>query len=261
MDFLEKDSYTAADLIAIVALLRDPVNGCPWDKVQTHETIRMNFIEETYEAVDAIDQHDSAGLCEELGDILLQVALHTQMEAEQGAFTFDDVCDGICKKLVYRHPHIFGEVHANTPEQVLENWNELKKTEKNQTTLASQLDAVPAAFPALMRAQKLQKRAGKAGLDFQDAPGAMQALSAEMAELTAAKSADEQFDELGDVLFSAVNVARKLGIDAELALTKSADKFAARAKAVEQLAQTDDFSAIDSQTMDDYWRQAKKCFP
>ena len=259
MDFAQKASYTMADLLAIVALLRDPEKGCPWDKVQTHDTIRMNFIEETYEAVDAIDAGDMPALKEELGDILLQIALHTQMEAERQVFSFDDVCDGICKKLIYRHPHVFGEVQADTAEQVLSNWNDLKKIEKNQTTLASELDAVPKAFPALMRAQKLQKRAGKAGLDYQDAAGAARDLAREVDEYFAAKTPQEQAEEIGDVLFSAVNVARKLGLDAELALTQSADKFAARAKRVEQLAQTGDFRPLGEQKLDEYWREAKKC--
>lgn len=261
MDFEQKSSYNMTDLLQIVALLRDPKDGCPWDKVQTHSTIRMNFIEETYETVDAIDANDPAALKEELGDILLQVALHTQMETEQNTFSFDDVCDGICKKLIYRHPHIFGAGIAENADEVADIWNELKKTEKNQTTLAQQLDAVPKAFPALMRAQKLQKRAGKAGLDYIDAAQAEQDLASEVKELDRAQTLEEKTAEIGDVLFAAVNVARKLGVDAELALTQSADKFANRAKTVEKLTGTDDFSAIAPDEMDKHWKEAKKSFP
>lgn len=263
MEFCQKESYTIADLLEIVALLRDPETGCPWDKVQTHHTIRMNFIEETYEVVDAIDEEDTAGLCEELGDILLQVALHTQMEAEQNNFSFDDVCDGICKKLIYRHPHIFGTVEADSADEVLKNWNELKKTEKNQTTVTAQLNAVPKAFPALMRAAKIQKRAGALGLDYPDAATAMKDLESELKELAAAKSREEKTDELGDVLFSVVNTARMLGIDPELALTRSTDKFASRAKAVETMAahQTDSLAELSPEQLDTFWQRAKQCFP
>lgn len=261
MDFVQKKQYTMADLLAIVALLRDPDEGCPWDKVQTHASIRMNFIEETYEAVDAIDRQDTPALKEELGDILLQVALHTQMEAETGAFTFDEVCDGICKKLIFRHPHIFGEGTARTEAQVLDTWNELKKVEKGQKTLAAQLDAVPKCFPALMRAEKLGRRADKAGLGYLDAQAAMGDLACEVDELAAAQSVQEQADELGDVLFAAVNTARMLGVDAELALTRSADKFAARAKRMEQLADGKNLAELSREQLDDYWARAKKCYP
>lgn len=263
MEFCQKENYTIADLLTIVALLRDPDNGCPWDKVQTHHTIRMNFIEETYEVVDAIDAEDTEGLCEELGDILLQVALHTQMEEEQNNFSFNDVCDGICKKLIYRHPHVFGSVEADSADEVLKNWNELKKAEKNQTTVTSQLNAVPKAFPALMRAAKIQKRAGALGLDYPDAATALQDLESELKELAAAQSRDEQMDELGDVLFSVVNTARMMGIDPELALTRSTDKFASRAKAVETMAshQSDSLSELSPEQLDAFWQRAKQCFP
>ena len=130
VDFEQKEHYTAQDLVRIVSLLRDPVNGCPWDKEQTHQSIRSNFIEETYEALEAIDLNDAHLLEEELGDVLLQVALHCQMEAEKGVFDFDSVCDGICKKLIYRHPHVFGDTVAETTGEVLSNWEALKNAEK-----------------------------------------------------------------------------------------------------------------------------------
>ena len=131
MAFREKEHYNAQDLMEIVALLRDPEHGCPWDKVQTHQTIRMNFLEETCEVLEAIDLGDDALMCEELGDIMMQVALHSQMAAEAGSFTFDEVCDGVCKKLIYRHPHIFGDAEAPTGEN---SWEALKNREKGRTT-------------------------------------------------------------------------------------------------------------------------------
>ena len=159
----EKQQYTADDLAAIIAILREPDCGCPWDKVQTHTSIRMNFLEEAYEAVDAIDLNDPELLCEELGDVMMQVAFHAQIEAERGNFTMDDVVDGVTKKLVYRHPHVFGTVEAETSEQVLVNWEALKRKEKGQATNTDALEAVARSLPALWRAEKVQKKAKKAG--------------------------------------------------------------------------------------------------
>ena len=148
----EKQHYTADDLAAIIAILRDPDNGCPWDKVQTHRSIRMNFLEEAYEAVDAIDLDDPELLCEELGDVLMQVVFHAQIEREAGHFTFAEVCDGVCRKLLDRHPHIF------RGDESIKDWDSLKNKEKGRLTLADDLESVPSALPALMRAAKLQKR-------------------------------------------------------------------------------------------------------
>ena len=147
----EKQHYTADDLAAIIAILRDPDNGCPWDKVQTHRSIRMNFLEEAYEAVDAIDLDDPELLCEELGDVLMQVAFHAQIEREAGHFTFAEVCDGVCRKLLDRHPHIF------RGDESIKDWDSLKNKEKGRLTLADDLESVPRALPALMRAAKLTK--------------------------------------------------------------------------------------------------------
>lgn len=151
----EKQQYTADDLAAIIAILRDPDCGCPWDKVQTHTSIRMNFLEEAYEAVDAIDLNDPELLCEELGDVMMQVVFHAQIEREAGHFTFDEVCDGVCRKLIERHPHIFGG------DESIKDWDSLKNKEKGRLTLADDLESVPKALPALMRAAKLQKRAAR----------------------------------------------------------------------------------------------------
>lgn len=215
------------DLCAIVALLRDPADGCPWDKEQTHASIRKNLIEETYEVADAIDLCDSALLCEELGDLLLQIALHTQMEAERGVFTLEDVCTGICKKLIARHPHIFGEGSARTPDEVLGAWEQIKRREKHRESLAEDLRSVPRALPALMRAQKVAKRAAAHGISDSGA-GAVQALPRCVEGLQkAAGSGDEKERAywLGELLFHTAAAAHALGCDAEEALTRAADRF------------------------------------
>lgn len=211
--WLAKEHYTMDDLCGIVALLRDPQRGCPWDKVQTHASIRKNFIEETYEAVDAIDLGDTHLLCEELGDVLLQVALHTQMEAEQGTFTLDDVCTGICKKLILRHPHIFahGGAPKRTADEVLDTWEQIKRREKHREGLAQDLESVPRSLPALMRAGKVAKRA--AALCAADTNGA---------------GTDEQCRLLGELLFSAADASRFLGCDAEEALSDATERFIGR---------------------------------
>ena len=168
----EKNQYTAEDLAAIIAILRDPENGCPWDKVQTHTSIRMNFLEEAYEAVDAIDLNDPELLCEELGDVMMQVAFHAQIEQEAGHFTFDEVCDGVCRKLIARHPHIFGG------DDSIKDWDSLKNKEKGRLTLADDLESVPKALPALMRAAKLQKRAARYGVAVRDTAAEIAAAAA-----------------------------------------------------------------------------------
>ena len=181
----EKQHYTADDLAAIIAILRDPDNGCPWDKVQTHRSIRMNFLEEAYEAVDAIDLDDPELLCEELGDVLMQVVFHAQIEREAGHFTFAEVCDGVCRKLLDRHPHIF---HG---DESIKDWDSLKNKEKGRLTLADDLESVPRALPALMRAAKLQKRAARCGVETAAAPADI-AAAAETAASAADKAVVEQ---------------------------------------------------------------------
>ena len=181
----EKQHYTADDLAAIIAILRDPDNGCPWDKVQTHRSIRMNFLEEAYEAVDAIDLDDPELLCEELGDVLMQVVFHAQIEREAGHFTFAEVCDGVCRKLLDRHPHIF------RGDESIKDWDSLKNKEKGRLTLADDLESVPGALPALMRARKLQKRAAGHGVGSQTPRQAENALHAAEAARAAAETADQ----------------------------------------------------------------------
>ena len=174
-DFPLKEKYGFDDLVKIMRVLRGP-GGCPWDAEQTHASIRKNFIEETYEAIEAIDAQDSVLLQEELGDVLLQVIYHAAMEEEQGNFSIDDVCDGVCKKLVIRHPHIFGDVKADTAEEVLSNWETIKQQEKGQKTATETLKSVPKVLPALMRAEKIQKRASRAGMDYDSAADALRDL-------------------------------------------------------------------------------------
>ena len=238
MDFQYKDTYQINDLIEIMRLLRAP-DGCPWDRVQTHESIRQNFIEETYEVVEAIDNGDSDLLKEELGDVLMQVIFHSLMEEEAGRFDFDDVCNEVCRKLIIRHPHVFGNIEADTPEEVLKNWDAIKMQTKSQESVADSVDDVARSLPALMRAQKVQKRSAKSGMDFKDVYDAASKVPEEQQELFAAIDSgdkDKIEEELGDLLFSVVNIARFAGVDAERALYRSTDKFAKRFRDLEALA-------------------------
>lgn len=215
----EKQQYTAEDLAAIIAILRDPENGCPWDKVQTHASIRMNFLEEAYEAVDAIDLDDPELLREELGDVLMQVVFHAQIEREAGRFTFDEVCDGVCRKLIDRHPHIFGG------DDSIKDWDSLKNKEKGRLTLQDDLDSVPKALPALMRAAKLQKRAARYGVTTA-ATTEQIAAAAKAAETAPDKNAAMQ--AMGELLFAAAALARQAGIDPEQALQQRNAAFTAK---------------------------------
>lgn len=261
MDFQFKDAYNISDLIDIMRILRAP-GGCPWDQVQTHESIRQNFIEETYEVIEAIDKADSPLMKEELGDVLMQVIFHTLMEEEQGHFNFDDVCDDVCKKLIVRHPHVFGDIKADTPDEVLRNWDAIKMQTKSQQSYADSVDDVARSLPALMRAQKVQKRSAKSGMDFRDAEDAASKVIEERDELLAAVSVGDQSrieEELGDLLFSVVNIARFVGADAERALYRSTDKFSERFRAVEALARE---RGIDMKTapvslIDSLWEEIK----
>lgn len=216
VDYTFKDKYNINDLIHIMKILRAP-GGCPWDAEQTHESIKQNFIEETYEVVEAINKQDKALLQEELGDVLLQVVFHAQMEEEKGAFNFDDVADGICKKLIIRHPHVFGDISVSDTGEVLDNWDAIKRQTKEQKTTTQAMDSVPRELPALMRALKLQSKAAKAGAEDL------------IASACQPKSLENDITEenIGSLLFSVVAAARTRGIDPEEALTKVSDKFIA----------------------------------
>ncbi|MCM1329922.1 MAG: nucleoside triphosphate pyrophosphohydrolase [Ruminococcus sp.] len=261
MEFTFKEKYGISDLLDIMRILRSE-NGCPWDREQDHKSIRRDFLEEVYEAVEAIDLDDKALLREELGDVLLQVVFHARIEEECGNFDFGDVVNEVCQKLVTRHPHVFGDVTAETSEEVLKNWNNIKQQTKGQETYAETLESVCTALPALMRAQKIGQRAKRAGMDFADVGGVLDSLESEIAELKAAiknGNPEEIKDELGDVLFSCTNLARHLDCDAEEVLTMSAVKFTKRFKAAEELIRCDglDMRALNIDELDAYWRKAK----
>ena len=255
-----KDRYDCFDLMRIVRILRAP-GGCPWDAEQTHESIRCNFIEETYEVVEAINKAEPAMLREELGDVLLQVALHTAMEEERGMFSFDDVCDEVCKKLILRHPHVFGDVSVSSTDEVLSNWDAIKMQSKKQRTASDAIDAVPREFPALMRAQKVQKKAAKVGFDWDDVSGALDKVEEETAEVREALAGDPAHlkEELGDLLFAVVNVCRFAKVDAEETLTGATDKFADRFKKVEALAEARgvDMKSAGIEALDALWDEVK----
>ena len=258
VNFEYKSSYNVYDLKNLVKELRGE-GGCPWDREQTHESIRRNFLEEAYEAVEAIDEKSTAHLREELGDVLLQVIFHAQMEEEVGSFDLDAVADECCKKLILRHPHVFGDVKAETPDEVLTNWDDIKRVEKQQKTVTDAMDSVAKTLPALWRAEKIQKKAAKVGFDWPDATGAYEKLREETDELERASTDKEQFEELGDILFSAVNAARLLKIDPEDALQASSDKFIRRFEKVERAATDKGTSLSDMslEELDKLWESVK----
>ncbi len=258
IEFQRKEQYQMEDLIEIVRLLRLP-DGCPWDREQTHRSIRGNLIEESYEVIDAIERYDTENLKEELGDLLLQVVMHAQMEREENRFEFADVVHDVAYKLVERHPHVFGDVVAENGEQALDSWEAVKRSTKNQETFTQTLESVPTSFPALMRAQKVQKRAAKAGFDWPEISGALEKVKEEADELLWA-SEKTAMDELGDLLFSVVNVSRFLGMDSELALQKATNKFITRFAGVEALAceRGLDMKTASLEELDALWDEVKK---
>jgi tetrapyrrole methylase family protein/MazG family protein len=261
MDFKQKSEYNFNDLVEIVKILRAP-DGCPWDREQTHKSIRSNFIEETYEAVEAIDTDDLELLKEELGDVLLQVALHSEMESEKGTFNIDDVCDGVCKKLIIRHPHVFGDINVSGTDEVLKNWDAIKMQTKSQRTQTQAMQSVSKALPSLMRSTKIQQKAAKVGFDWDSVDGALDKLFEECGELKAAIQNNDkanQREELGDVLFSAVNVARFLDVDSEHALYDACDKFTDRFSKVEALAKERglDMKTASLSELDSLWDEVK----
>ncbi len=257
----KKDKFNFDEFIEIIRILRSP-GGCPWDIEQTHKSIRNDFIEEVYEVADAIDKSSSADLCEELGDVLLQVALHSQMAKEEKEFDISDVIDTVARKMILRHPHVFGDVQVENSAEVLSNWDKIKMVEKSQQSATDTLKSVPNAFPALMRAAKVQKRAAKAGFDWDDYKGAFEKIEEETKELKNAienGSNAEMFDEFGDLLFSAVNVSRFLKIDSEEALNHATNKFINRFEKVENLARERgiDMKTASLEELDKLWDEIK----
>lgn len=257
LDFLCKESYDLRDFVALVSYLRSP-NGCPWDQVQTHESIRRNFLEETYEACEAIDAGDLVHMREELGDVLMQVLFHTDIEREAGHFDIDDVADAACKKLVYRHPHVFRRDEPDAPD-----WDTMKQRERAQTTTAEAMDSVARSLPALWRCDKIQAKAAKTGFEWSDVHAALDKVDEETRELRAAvASGDTEAigDELGDLLFAAVKVARFAGIDPEQAAHAACEKFIRRFSAMETAA-ANDGTALEQCTLEQMltlWQQAKQ---
>ena len=266
VDFQCKSRYDWEDLLKIMRLLRAP-GGCPWDAEQTHATIRRDFLEETYEALDAIDREDPVDMCEELGDMLLQVVFHTQIETEQGHFTMDDVVDGVCKKMVFRHPHVFGTTQVENSAEVLVNWEALKRREKRQASTADAIETVPHTLPALWRAEKVQKKTAKAGFDWSNSLDALAKLEEEVRELRQAlesgKAADTPHgvrEELGDALFMAAKIDQMTGVDTEDALHRACDKFDSRFRHVEAAADKPLAEYTEAELLA-LWRAAKAAEP
>lgn len=260
VDFQKKEKYNFNDLLRIMEILRAP-DGCMWDREQDHQSIRRNFIEETYEVCEAIDEQDPEHLKEELGDVLLQVVFHTEMEKEKGVFDIGDVADGICKKLIYRHPHIFGTVEVGSSEEILRNWDELKRKEKHQETDTSALESVAKSLPGLIRAEKLQKKAAKVGFDWENAQGALEKVEEELDEVKRAMTGDgDPEEEIGDLLFAVVNVARHLKVDPERAMEKTCNKFVRRFAEMERQARQENkvLSDLSLTELDTLWNRSKE---
>ncbi len=238
LEFERKECYNVEDFKKIISILRSE-NGCPWDREQTHESIRRNLLEEAYEVCEAIDEGSVDHLREELGDLLMQVIFHSQIETEIGNFNLDDVADTACKKLILRHPHVFSGLEVADTSEVLTNWDEIKRAEKSQKTTADAMKSVAKSLPGLWRAEKLQSKAAKVGFDWNDIDEALLKLREETDELyDAVASGDSEriFDEIGDVLFAAVTMSRFAKIDPETAIANTCEKFISRFEFTENLA-------------------------
>ena len=260
INFVRKPQYGYEDLLEIIRLLRSE-DGCPWDKAQTHQSIRRGLLEEAYEAAEAIDNDDPVLLKEELGDVLMQVVFHADIESDAGRFTIDDVCDGVVKKLLFRHPHVFGSECEDSPESVPVSWDKLKRQEKGQKTLADSMDSVARSLPGLWRAEKLQNKAASAGFEWPDVQGALDKLEEEVGELRrAVEEGGDVPEELGDVLFAAVKVGRFCGCDPEDAVNGTCEKFIRRFRAVENgaAAQGREVSQLSLEEMTALWNEAKR---
>lgn len=259
VNFEMKMHYDYDDLLQIIRILRSP-EGCPWDREQTHASLRRGMLEEAYEAAEAIDCDDKTKLCEELGDVLMQVVFHADIERDRGRFTMEDVVDGVVRKLLFRHPHVFAGAGEENPESVLESWEQLKREEKGQKTTAEAMDSVARSLPGLWRAEKLQKKAAGAGFDWPDISGALCKLEEEVRELREAVECGRGArEELGDVLFAAVKVGRFAGVDPEEAIAGTCEKFIRRFRAVENgaRAQGREVSDLSPEEMTDLWDRAK----
>ena len=238
VDWEFKEKYDLADFIRIIDVLRSP-GGCPWDIKQTHESLKRNAVEEAWEVCDAIDEGSMEHLREELGDLLMQVIFHASIEKEKGGFDLDDVSDEAVKKLIHRHPHVFADTKADTPEEVLANWDAIKRADRGQKSVASAMDGIPKGLPGLMRSEKIQNKAAKLGFDWPNVTGALDKLREEVGELQEGIDANDLEnikEELGDVFFSTVNVARFYKLDSEEIMRAACEKFIRRFRFMEEKA-------------------------
>ena len=257
-----KDGKGFDRLVDVVAALRGE-NGCPWDKAQTHETLKSNLLEETYEVLEAIDSGDPDKLREELGDLLMQVMLHSQIASEEGLFDAYDVVETITEKLIRRHPHVFGDVNVSSPQEALSNWEAIKRREKGYQDRRSILDGIPASLPSLLRARKLQGRASRVGFDWGNPKEVLPKIEEEIDELKESISSGDSRkieEELGDLLFAIVNLARLLQVEPEEALRKANEKFIRRFKELERRAESKgrDLKSMSLEEMDEIWDQIKE---
>lgn len=255
-------AYPLDPLVEVMKKLRGP-QGCPWDKEQTHESLKRYLIEETYEVIEAIEMADMDKLREELGDLLLQIVFHAQLASERGAFDMNDVVASIVHKMRARHPHVFGDVKVDSAAQVIDNWENIKDREKAGAGHRQTLMDVPRALPALLRAEKIQARASRIGFDWPNVEGAWEKVQEEQEELLAALAegqAEKIRDEFGDLLFALVNVARFLQVDPEEALSRTVDKFIHRFRAMEEMAAARglDLKRLNLAELDRLWDEAKK---
>ena len=262
IDLLQKQRFSLEDLQEIIVRLRKP-NGCPWDRVQTNASIKMAAVEEAYELVDAIDTGDDDKILEEAGDIMMQSVFHAVLKEETGAFNLTDVVSGVCQKLITRHTHVFGEDHAKDDQSALSVWEKNKMSEKNQVTYGDSVNDVPKCFPALMRAQKVGKRASKAGMDYASVQDAAAHIEKELQEFFLALDKGDKVEtekEIGDVLLAVTNVGRKAGCDVEKALKESVERFAARFTLAEKMAlqEHSDVTKLSAEAWDFYYKKAKE---
>lgn len=260
-----KDKYNFAELVDIMTLLRSE-NGCPWDREQDHGSLKKYLIEETYEVLEAIDLNDRKKLCEELGDLLLQIVFHGRIAEEEGTFNINDVITGICRKMVLRHTHVFGEGKADTADEVINNWEAIKKKEKGIKKHTDVLKDVPSNLPALMRSYKVQQKASQVGFDWDNTEDVFKKVYEEIKELEdvySSQNMDKITDEMGDVFFSLVNLSRFLKVQPELALTDATNKFIKRFQYIEEesLKEGKNLQDMTLAEMDEFWNKAKIHIP
>lgn len=258
VDITKKERFTFGDIVRILKRLRDKENGCEWDKVQTHESIRSNLIEESYELLEAIDNKDIENMTEECGDVLLQSLFHAEIANETGEFDVTDVLSYLGKKLVTRHTHIFGDVVANNAKEALDAWEKAKAKEKSQKSLAQKVDSIANSLPIIMRTEKTQKKAAKYGFDFSDIESAAKKIYEETEEFMSADDSEKEM-EGGDLLFAVINVLRMREVDGELALKRSLDKFVRRIKYVEKRVESSGkaMKELTFAELDRLWEECK----